>query len=190
MSWTSISSETLTLVNATDDRLPHVYTLAGVNGSQLAIVASSASAKPTWRLACQFYILAELANFPGSPQLAQVHQQRILLARKTLVEVPEGIVQPFQLRLEIPYWFREMSIQIWQRSEIADEHQTLTVGAAGQTEFQLVFSPALPQETELYINGVKATYGLDYAIEGNRLTYLDSMVLEPSDKIEITYDPS
>lgn len=66
--------------------------------------------------------------------------------------------------------------------------QLLTVTTTGQTVFSLSAIAASPQLSELYVNGVKATYGAEYSINNTTLTWLmTSLQLQPSDEFEILY---
>lgn len=186
MSWNSIFNEPLTLIHATDDRrfLPVEIGLA--NGVQLAIVASNPNARSTWYLACTIAIVASypdpaIANAPPSDVL----RQRIGLGKYKQIDIPTGINFPYRIRLDVPHWHRSLNVQIWERQTVSSDRQLLTASAAGQNEFALSFAPVQPEATELYINGIKATYGSEYRIEGDRLIWLDSLSLDSTDEIEI-----
>jgi len=61
----------------------------------------------------------------------------------------------------------------------------LTV-ADGQTVFTLSSTPAAPQLSGLYLNGVKANYGTEYTINTTILTWL-GVTLASTDTLEILY---
>lgn len=69
----------------------------------------------------------------------------------------------------------------------ASYRDVLTVASPGQTTFNLLHTPDFPGLSQLYINGVKATYGAEYTINTSILSWLSSLRLEPTDEIEITY---
>lgn len=64
----------------------------------------------------------------------------------------------------------------------------LTVEATNQTTLALPTSPKNPHKSELFVNGIKATYGKDYIVDGVVLSWLEPLTLEPSDEIEIIYE--
>lgn len=66
-------------------------------------------------------------------------------------------------------------------------YRDVLAATSGQTVFTLARTPALPHLSALYINGVKATYGVAYTINAAVLTWLSSLRLEPTDAIEINY---
>ncbi|NJL23677.1 MAG: hypothetical protein HC895_27400 [Leptolyngbyaceae cyanobacterium SM1_3_5] len=186
MSWNSIFNESLTLINATDDRRFIPVEIGSANGGQVAIVASNPNARSTWFLACTVAIVATyiepaIATTPPSDVL----RQRIGLGKYKQIDVPSGINFPYQIRLDVPHWHRSLDVQVWERRIIPTDRQMLTASAAGQNEFALSFAPTQPEATELYINGIKATYGSEYRIEGDRLLWFGEMPLESTDEIEI-----
>lgn len=191
MTWFSVFDQSLTLVNATDDRQFHRFTIEGVSASQLAIATASPDTRPTWHLGCYVRVFAPIADLPGSTALnaAEVQSQGVTIGRTTLLQVPAGIDQPLQIVLEIPYWYRRMDIQIWRRGAGLDvgDRQLLTADTAGQTVFSLAIAPTEPEQTELFINGIKATYTTEYKIEGTTLTWLSPLQLDPTDEIEVIY---
>lgn len=65
--------------------------------------------------------------------------------------------------------------------------EPIPVIEVGQTFFMLAAEAIQPQLSELYVNGIKQTFGEDYAINGSILTWLSSLILEPSDDMEILY---
>lgn len=65
--------------------------------------------------------------------------------------------------------------------------EMLTVNFSDQRQFYLINIPNQPQLTELFINGVKATYNLEYSFEGTTLSWTSPLVLEPTDEVEILY---
>ena len=186
MSWNSIFNEPLTLIHATDDRHSIPVEIGSANGVQLAIVASNPNARSTWFLACTLAIVATyiepaIANAPPSDVL----RQRIGLGKYKQIDIPSGINFPYKIRLDVPHWHRSLDVQVWERRVMPSDRQLLTATAAGQNEFALNFAPTQPEATELYINGIKATYGSEYLIEGDRLLWLDEMPLDSSDEIEV-----
>lgn len=63
----------------------------------------------------------------------------------------------------------------------------LTITVIGQTVFTLSATAQQPELSELYLNGVKAVYGIKYVIDGTQLRWLDSLQLEPGYEFEILY---
>ena len=66
-------------------------------------------------------------------------------------------------------------------------HEILTAATHGQTVFTLLHTPLLPHLSELYINGVRARYGLQYIIDGTKLEWISGIVLETTDSVTIDY---
>lgn len=66
------------------------------------------------------------------------------------------------------------------------EREMLTI-ANNQTAFTLQQVPALPQLSELYLNGVRQVFGKHYNINGSQLNWLNSVSLSTSDDLEISY---
>lgn len=81
---------------------------------RIAILATSQSAKSTWNLALSLRQIASFNDFPYVT--AQTWFQKIYLGQKTVIELPE-VPAPYTLRLEIPYWFLQMFIEIWDATE-------------------------------------------------------------------------
>lgn len=187
MSWAIVYDENLVARSLADGgNMPIPLVTLNLSSPQLILNVSSEFARPTWWLALRLSIFTEVAELPGSPLVEVLKSTRIPLNQSSLVEIP---VEQYQARLTIPPWHRQLHIKIWQREAASDDRQLLTASSAGQNEFTLSFAPAQPESTELYINGIKATYGRDYRIEGDRLLYLDSMPLDATDEIEISYPP-
>jgi len=65
-------------------------------------------------------------------------------------------------------------------------YQVLPINSAGQTIFALKSIPTVPSDSEVYLNGVKAQYGVNYAINGQNLTWL-GLTLQPTYLLEIYY---
>ena len=64
--------------------------------------------------------------------------------------------------------------------------QLLTIATTGQTIFALTSSPARPDLSLLFLNGIQSRYGLHYTINNTVLTWF-SLQLQPSDRLEILY---
>lgn len=69
-----------------------------------------------------------------------------------------------------------------------DDRAMLTVNQPGQTTFTLPKVARSPHLSELFVNGIKATYATEYTIDGVILTWRSSLVLEPSDEVELNYE--
>ncbi|NJR38531.1 MAG: hypothetical protein HC781_06390 [Leptolyngbyaceae cyanobacterium CSU_1_4] len=63
----------------------------------------------------------------------------------------------------------------------------LTIATLGQTLFTLSTTPARPHLSQLFLNGSKATHSRDYAINGNLLSWVGEIQLQPEDELEIFY---
>lgn len=66
-------------------------------------------------------------------------------------------------------------------------HEILTIQTDGQTECTLLHLPILPHLSELFINGVRARYGLQYIIDGTKLEWIGGLYLETTDSLTIDY---
>lgn len=185
MSWAIAYDENLVARSLQDGgNMPIPTVTLNLSAPQLVIKVSSEFARPTWWLALRLSIFTEIPELPGSPLAEVLKSVRIPLNQTSLIEVP---VEQYQARLSIPHWHQHLHVQIWQReaSTPRPDRQILTATSEGQNEFALNFAPVQPEATELYINGIKATYGSEYRIEGDRLLWLDAMPLESTDEIEI-----
>lgn len=64
----------------------------------------------------------------------------------------------------------------------------------GQTSFILTFTPVKPQNTKLYVSGLKQQYGVDFTVTGNVLTLTPQFLAEvksnPVPLLDITYSTS
>jgi hypothetical protein len=69
--------------------------------------------------------------------------------------------------------------------DAGDTRELLAI-ADGQTVFTLAAIPTLPQLSRLFLNGVKATYAIDYTINSAQLTWL-GVALANDDELEIFY---
>lgn len=54
--------------------------------------------------------------------------------------------------------------------------------------FQLSNVPIQPDKSLLFVNGVKAFFGVDYNINGSILNWLSSLIVEQSDQIDFYYN--
>lgn len=108
--WSSLFSQSYTSLNGS---IPSVNLSLSVN--RIAILATSNAAKPSWNMALQ---LRQIAIFPDQGgESVQTWFQKIFLNQKTVVDVPD-VPTPYTLRLEFPAWFTQMSVQIWDASEV------------------------------------------------------------------------
>ena len=71
-------------------------------------------------------------------------------------------------------------------STTASTYQVLTISSNGQTSFTLNSIPTNPNTSNLYLNGVKAIYSIDYTITGTTLTWT-GVRLNTSETLEIYY---
>ncbi len=71
--------------------------------------ATSATARPTWRLA--FTALLSIPIDDGAVFSADVHRFEVLMNRWQLFLIPRHIPS-YQLSLDVPFWIRDLSIEI------------------------------------------------------------------------------
>ena len=70
----------------------------------------------------------------------------------------------------------------------AEQVQELkTVNTNGQTSFTLTDTPIESDGVQMYVNGLKQSYGTEYSVSGNTVTYLGSISLLTTDKVEFYY---
>ena len=69
---------------------------------------------------------------------------------------------------------------------LAPNREVLAI-ATGQTVFELADSPTTPSLAQVFLNGLKARYAVDYQIDGVVLTWLSPLLLESSDSIEVIF---
>lgn len=78
-------------------------------------------------------------------------------------------------------------------SLVSQKQELLTVATAGQTAFTLSVRPLDPVAVQLYLNGVKLKYGIDYLVSGTTdqsVTYIPSVsnpALQTTDILEAWY---
>ncbi|MGL4620701.1 hypothetical protein [Chroococcidiopsis sp.] len=96
--------------------IPPIYFT--VESNFLLIGVQSDSAKPYWYLGANvsqyLYIAPDLgdANFPGGVQSSD--QKKLGLNRLTLVNFQDYNISPYILLFEVPYWLRDLYIEVWQ----------------------------------------------------------------------------
>ncbi len=76
--------------------------------------------------------------------------------------------------------------RILTAESIVELRELLIVSVSSQSTFQLSKVSAQPDLSRLFLNGVKAFYGLEYVINSSVLTWT-GIDLEISDDLEITY---
>ena len=69
----------------------------------------------------------------------------------------------------------------------APAQETLNILFNGQTVFTLNQVPVLPDTVELFTEGVKQEYGVDYTIAGGNLTYTGDEALQITDVVDVVY---
>lgn len=108
--WNIIFSQSYTSQNGS---IPSVD--ISLTANRIAILATSNAAKPSWNLALQ---LRQIAIFPDlGVDPVQSWFQKIFLNQKTVIDYPD-VPTPYTLRLEFPDWFTQISVQIWDASEV------------------------------------------------------------------------
>ena len=99
--------------------IPPIYYT--VNSNLLLIGVQSDSAKPYWYLGANvsqyLYIAPDVGNvnFPGGVQASD--QKKLGLNRLTLVNFQDFNVIPYILVFEVPYWLRDLYIEVWEHAE-------------------------------------------------------------------------
>jgi hypothetical protein len=69
----------------------------------------------------------------------------------------------------------------------SEQWEILTIESIGQSAFTLASIPSQPHLSQVFLNGVKATFATDYTINLSVLTWL-SVALDPdTDTLEIIY---
>lgn len=58
---------------------------------------------------------------------------------------------------------------------------------AAQTVFTLTFTPRTPSDVDFYLNAIKYEYLVDFTVSGTTLTWINPLVLDTSDRVEIIY---
>lgn len=109
MSWSKVYESTIYRADDRSSFLPIL--LSGFQGDRLAIMATSATAKPSWWLGFRLIVLAEVDDFPTGAIVAEYLRRNVPLNRNFLLDVA---VPAYDLRLEIPYWHEQITIIIWQ----------------------------------------------------------------------------
>lgn len=82
----------------------------------VAVVASTASSKPTWQFAGdidQVYNFAPGGTNPITGKIQPV-RTRIFLNKLTLIETNRVSTDTFDLRYQPPYWFKDCAIRVYQ----------------------------------------------------------------------------
>jgi hypothetical protein len=187
MIWSLIYDETLYPHSNNGDYL--IALIEELTGNRLTILATSNTAKPSWRLACRLVALIDVTGISSELNTAEAFRQNILIGRNQFVDIPSGLT-PYDLQLEVPYWFADITIKIWQKSTdqaVGNNRVILTVDTNDQRVFPLPVAPINPALTELFINGIKATYPSEYLIDGSQLQWMDELELQPGDEVELIY---
>lgn len=107
--WSLIYSQTFSSANGS---IPSI-TLS-LTAERIAILVSSSAAKPTWNLGLELKQIASYSDFSNGFGLAWY--QKIYLNQNTVIDFPV-VATPYTLKLEIPLWFTQISIQIWDASQ-------------------------------------------------------------------------
>jgi hypothetical protein len=67
------------------------------------------------------------------------------------------------------------------------QREEITIATENQTVFSLRSVPAFPEKTQLFVNGLKAIFNTEYAINSAVITWRSLYQLSPSDSMEIFY---
>ena len=168
-------------------------TILNCTGSQIAVELSSTTTKPTWWLGAGVHIEANISGLlpEGGLRTVESLQSELPVERISLINIPPHLEGAFALKLEIPYWFGVMTVRVWQRqlqpATPQQRYNTLTVEASGQAIFTLTDPATMPQLSGLYINGIRAKFAKDYGLDGVVLSWLNDLILDPSDDIEVYF---
>jgi len=113
MAWTQIYDNYTTLSTSRKIGQSFVFTDPLTNPN-LVIIATSATAQPTWDVAGKVVGLTTIADatFPTGQIDLSFLNATLWLKRVNLIEIP-SFVTAYSLRFEILWWFREMHIQVW-----------------------------------------------------------------------------
>src|SRR5690606_23079197 len=84
---------------------------------------------------------------------------------------------------KVEFWY----LAIGTTPDIGQEQVTIPVVSSGQTSFILPTPPFDDGYVQMYINGLKQQYGIDYYGIGTSITYTGGVTLDTSDDIEFWY---
>ncbi|WNZ24849.1 hypothetical protein HJG54_19680 [Leptolyngbya sp. NK1-12] len=140
MSWSQFLDQTYTL--APSPLVDSLIQVDGLTRRQVAIRASSPSARPSWRLAARLTFEQEIPEIESEPSTftAETPPLRIELERNSLIEVPLTLTPPYRAFFRVPYWFTELRLEIWQAplllAPLPGEFKDLAfnVGSSGWTD--------------------------------------------------------
>lgn len=65
--------------------------------------------------------------------------------------------------------------------------ETIAVTANGQTSFTLSQPPAQPTAVSMFVNGLRQTYTTDFTVSSNIVTYISTVHLITTDKVDFLY---
>lgn len=120
MAWVSIFNQTL--LKPAKGRIESV-TLNNLKTTKLGVSVSSNTARLNWWLGIE---LVMLVQYPveGCP-LLEFHRKQIPLNGNILVNLPSYLpAYSYSLRLDIPYWMEDISIQIWKDDAVIEMRHT------------------------------------------------------------------
>ena len=82
---------------------------------------------------------------------------------------------------------REFSDTVIPGSGFNAKQESITVDTSGQTAFTLSLTPSDASLVEMFINGAKQEYGVDYSVSLAAVTYEGSLVLDSTDVVSFWY---
>ena len=115
--WDGVMRETFSIApEPRTNRIPPPSRL--VNSNILLVGCRSSLAKPNWKFGLEVAIslLASPDTFSEFPAGMALFDQKISLNRPTLVYIPNYEPKPYLATFSIPYWHKEMYVEVWQYS--------------------------------------------------------------------------
>lgn len=70
---------------------------------------------------------------------------------------------------------------------VHQKREVVTVGSNAQTVFEMATAPGSPSTSELVVNGVQYSYGVDYMIDATTITWTGVFDLSTTDRMEVFY---
>lgn len=94
--------------------IPEVICPFSIESHVVAVYCQSSTASPSWRLGGLMNYRIQTGILSGnSPDTYPIEKKRIWLNRITLFTLPE-LTPEFSLSFDIPYWFQQISISVYQ----------------------------------------------------------------------------
>jgi hypothetical protein len=184
MTWVSIFNQTL--LKPTKGHIESV-TLNNLKTTKLGVSVSSNTARLNWWLGIELVMLVQypVQGFP----LLEFHRKQIPLNANILVELPSYLpAYSYSLRLDVPYWMKDISIQIWKDDEAIELRHTRGKTPPNAVQVGEIFeevdelnllrynwlwsfdgsewvSPEMTLQEEINSQGITATTGLKFFVD-------------------------